>query len=263
MATKRKKPPAPPKKTAPVADEPKAEAAARETDPPTTPPPSAKSTKSSTVAPTDILKGFARSTSRVVQQAASILEEELAAGIFAAKQVEERLINVRDIRAGKPEEVMQRFRRDTHEVVDIILDVINAATKSVANLAERAVSIRGVEKPAKGVPMAAGAVTDLTIADPVKAGTSAEISMFIENGGDALTPEFSLQSSDLVSTSGHPIPAREIHFSPATLSIPPHGGMKFTVTVRVPDKTPPGTYAGLIQATSFNQLRAVLSVRVC
>jgi hypothetical protein len=217
----------------------------------------------SKTAPADILKGFAKSSSRIVQKAASILEEEIAAGILAAKQVEERLINVREIRSANPEEVMQRFRRDAHEVVDIVLDVVNAATNSVADLAERAVSIRSVDKSGKASRAATGGIPTLTVAEPVKAGESAEISMAVENDSDKLTADFSFHSSDLLSSSGHLIPAAAVHFTPTKLSLPPHGGERLKVTLQVPSTTPPGTYASLIQATNLSQFRAVLSVQVC
>ena len=70
----------------------------------------------------DKLKDSAGTPSNVVQRAASILEEEIAAGIVAAKQVEKRFIKVSELRSGKPDEVTQRFRRDSHEPIDILLD---------------------------------------------------------------------------------------------------------------------------------------------
>jgi hypothetical protein len=220
-------------------------------------------TGGTTTVPADIFMGFAKSTSRVVQQAASILEEEIAAGILAAKQVEERLINVRELRAGKPDEVMQRFRRDAHEVVDILLDVVNATAKSVGDLAQRAVSIRGLDASGKAGRMDSRSIPTLALAQPVRAGQSAELTMSVGNDSDTLTVDFSFRSSDLVSVSGDRISAKDVHFTPGKLTLPPRGGEKVKVSLHVPRETPPGTYAGLIQATNLTQLRAVLSVQVC
>src|SRR6516165_8801662 len=55
----------------------------------------------------EILKRFAESTSRVVQQAAYILEEEIAAGIVAAKQIEARLVDVDELRSEESNEVVR------------------------------------------------------------------------------------------------------------------------------------------------------------
>src|SRR3989304_2040746 len=93
----------------------------------------------------NVLRGVAGATSRIVQQAASILEEEIAAGIVAAKRVEERLIDVQKLRNGQAEEIMKRFRRDAHDVVDILVDMVNLATNSLGGLAERVVKISGAQ----------------------------------------------------------------------------------------------------------------------
>jgi hypothetical protein len=61
-----------------------------------------------------------RDATRVVRDAAKILEQELAAGLMAAKRVEERFIDVKQIRERNPDEVTQRFRRDAHEALDIM-----------------------------------------------------------------------------------------------------------------------------------------------
>ena len=69
----------------------------------------------------DKFKDSAETTSNVVQMAASILQEEVAADITAAKLVEERFIKVSESHSGKPPGVIQRFRRNRHELVDILL----------------------------------------------------------------------------------------------------------------------------------------------
>src|SRR5580693_9551287 len=61
---------------------------------------------------TNMLKELAETATGVVARAASILEEEIAAGVVAAKNVESRFVDVKASRSGKPEEVLPRFRRD-------------------------------------------------------------------------------------------------------------------------------------------------------
>jgi geranylgeranyl diphosphate synthase type II len=61
-------------------------------------------------------------TSDIVQRAALILKEEIADGIAAERQVEKHFTEVSQLHSGKPDEVIQRFRRDSHEPVHIPLD---------------------------------------------------------------------------------------------------------------------------------------------
>jgi len=209
----------------------------------------------------DALKNFAQTTSRLVKQAASILEEELAAGIGAAKQVEEKLFDVPKLRSGKPEEVMQRFRRDAHEAVDILMDVLQGAASALGGMAERAVKIRsGAAAPSER--MEPGKTATVELQQPVKGGQSAEVPLTLANDSDAATPEFSFFATDFVSASGERIPAASATFNPPSLVIAPHAAEKVTVTVRVPEGTPAGVYSGLLQANKLGQLRAVLILKV-
>jgi hypothetical protein len=99
------------------------------------------------------LQGFAETTSRVVQQAASILEEEIAAGIVAARQIEGRFVSIEQLRGGKPEEVMQRLRRDAHDVLDILVDLVHVTVRAAQTLAQRVVRVSAaVDRKARAGP---------------------------------------------------------------------------------------------------------------
>ena len=209
----------------------------------------------------DVIKGLANATSRVVQQAASILEEEVAAGIIAAKDVENRLINVEDLRSGKPDEVIHRFRRDAHEVMDIFIDLAHAATQYVGGLAQRVVTIRGSEK-GKKPDTASGQLPTLKTNKAMKSGEVAKIPMDLENNSDKIMDEFSFHSTDLVDASGRRIAAERITFTPSTLSLAPYKTQKVVVAVNIPAKTSAGIYSGLIRATKMDQLQAILVIQV-
>lgn len=201
----------------------------------------------------------ASTTARIVQQAASILEEEIAAGVIAAKQVEGRFLNVNKLRSGGPDELMHRFRRDAHEVVDILMDVVNAATSSLGGLAQRAVTIRGggARKPEA---REGGAIPTLVM--PVKAGASNEVAMSVENDGDTPIVEFTFQSTDLVDGRGNRLLAKQITFSPVMLTLQPRTTERVTVAAQVPVGTTPGTYSGLLQASRLDDLRAILLLQI-
>lgn len=216
----------------------------------------------------NVLRGAVGATSRIVLQAASILEEEIAAGIVAAKKVEARLVDVDKLRGADPQEVMQRFRRDAHEVVDILIDLVNVATNSLSGLAQRVVRISeaGVGAAAGAVSgklrPAAGAVPALSVPQPLKPGESVQVPLTLENDGDSTTENFRFLCSDLVNASGDRIAGGYVSFLPEALAIAPRSAATVTVTVSAPSGTPAGVYSGIVQATRLEQLRAVLSVRV-
>jgi hypothetical protein len=206
-----------------------------------------------------VVKGLARSASRIVSQASTILEEELAAGIGAAKQIEARLLNVAEMRSTNPDEVMARFRRDAHEVIDIVLDLLNVPTRSLSGLAQR-VSVGG--GPVDGAAASPADAPTISLPGDVPAGTSATVPFSLENDGDAPTAEFEFQATDLVNAGGQKIPARNVSFEPATLTIPAHDRESVTISVEVPKETSPGVYSGLVLASKLERLRAVLVISV-
>jgi len=213
------------------------------------------------------LAGFAQTTSRIVRQAASILEEEIAAGVVAAKQVEQRFIDVDALRSGDPGEVIQRFRRDTHEVVDILLDLAHAASRSLGDVAGRAVRLRpagiGAARPAAKESFMAGPSTPtLNLPQPLEPGGSSEVVMNVENDSDSPTAAFEFHNTDLIDQSGNRIPADQVTFSSESLTVGPHQTEKVAIRVTVPVGTPPGLYSGLLQASRLDNLKAILVIEI-
>ena len=66
------------------------------------------------------IKEIGTASSRIVTQAAALLDEEIAAGIVAAKQVQQRFQKERRIDPRDFRDALQRFQRDGHQVVDLI-----------------------------------------------------------------------------------------------------------------------------------------------
>jgi len=211
-----------------------------------------------------MLKGFAEAATNIVARAASILEEEIAAGIVAAKKVENRFIDVNAVRTGKPEEVLLRFRRDAHEVVDILIDMAIVATNAVSGITRSAIKISGEMPGAAGGarPSARTPLPTVSPASPARAGTIAELFLSLENDGDTPTEEFAFHATDLVDPNGHRIMAKQISCTPSSLVIAPHDRAQLAISVAVPDGTASGVYTGLLQATKLNQLRAMLLVPI-
>lgn len=206
-------------------------------------------------------KSFTDTTSKVVEQAATILESEIAAGVKIAQQTESRFPQVEQFRAEPANEVIQRFRRDAHEVVDIFVDVVGATLKSVPNMAETNllrvgnVTVKPVQVEKEQRPV-------ISAPTPVKAGGLAEIQISFENNRNTETDEFSLFSTDLISNKGERLPSGLVKFAPAALKIAPLTTVQATVTVSVPVETAPGTYSGLVLASGVTDLRSEIVIKV-
>lgn len=210
----------------------------------------------------EIARGFGQRTSVVVQQAASILEEELAAGIVAARQMADKFMGTRSAQSSNPEDLLPRFRKDAHEVVDMLIDVLTAGTRSVGKIAQRVVRFRVGPIAGKKSPAAAESVPVLSTPAPVTAGEAARLEMSVENDGAEPTEQFEFHSSDLVSETGHRIAASRVTFHPESVILEPGQRAKVTIAVNVPDSSPAGAYTAVLQATKMGQLRAMLVVRV-
>ena len=211
-----------------------------------------------------MIDGLTNKATRIVEQAASILEEEIAAGIVAAKKVEKRYLNVGDLRSGDAEEVMQRFRKDAHEIVDIMLDLVNASVSALGGLTRRAITVSGEFVGQKGGERAASesGIPVLAMPQVLKPGEAGQIAMSVENDSDTTTDEFTFNTVGLLSDAGNQISAKNVEFAPASLTLAPHGLEKIQVKVTVPSGTPAGEYSGLLQATKLSHVQAILTVRV-
>ena len=206
----------------------------------------------------------------IVLRAASIIEEEVAMGIGAVKRIEQRFLDVDALRSQHPDHVMSRFRRDAHEAVDIILDIVTAAASTVGEQAGRMVNVTASQLARDGSAVgddgarrASGTrLATVRVPGTVAPGSRGEVSVSLENASEAATAQFALHSSELVSAGGDRIPSGYVTFSPATLSVPPRESGLVKVTVAVPAAAPPGMYEGLLRATYLDGLRAVLAVQV-
>jgi len=68
------------------------------------------------------LKQISKSSSQIVKDAAVLLDEELASGIVAAKQVQQRFQKERRINPGDFKDALTKFQGDAHDVVNLLND---------------------------------------------------------------------------------------------------------------------------------------------
>lgn len=210
---------------------------------------------------TDAYKGFAETTSNVVQKAAEILEEEIAAGIVAAKKIEQHFLDVKELREEKPDDVMYRLRRDVHEIVDIFVDLTQVSLQRIADVPQSILQIKTSSRSEAG-PAAVGGSNIIRMPQPIKAGDTGEVPVSLENNGTAPTGELTFYSTDFVSFTGGTIPASQLAFNPESIALEPGKVERVNVSISVPAKAEVGIYTGLILARNMDSFRAVLVAQV-
>ena len=218
--------------------------------------------------PLDGVGSATESATNLVQRAATILEEELAAGIVAARRVEGQFIDVKALHEPTDNgELLVRFRRDAHDVIDILVDLAASAADGLSGAARRAIRITASDEPQPRAATPTGGasrdvIASLTVPEPVDPGGTAKVSMSVENDGAQPTGNFALVFSGLVNGTGAQIGPDRIEFSPKRLNLPAHGRKRVEVQVHVPADAPSGVYSGVLQATKLDHVRAVLVVTV-
>lgn len=68
---------------------------------------------------------MSKSTSQIVKDAAALLDEELAAGVVAANQVQKRFRKEGRVDPADFSDALQRFQADAHEVITLLNDRLN------------------------------------------------------------------------------------------------------------------------------------------
>src|ERR1043165_2067413 len=76
-----------------------------------------------------------------IGQAASVLQQELNAGIKAAESLEKRFIDVQSIRNKTPADVIQRTREDLHAALDIVMDLVSMSVRTLEGVTQRAIQL--------------------------------------------------------------------------------------------------------------------------
>ncbi len=220
-------------------------------------------------APEDVAAAAA-SAARLVQRAGVILEEELSVGIAALDRLENRFVDVERIRDPETHELLNRFRTDAHQIVDLLVDVVGTSFDAVGRAAEQGISLnlpidRLLPNGSSSGHVNGGSTSKVSVLDAIETvarGADAELSMAVTNSSDTVTEPFSLVASDLISDGGQRIEASNVSFEPHVVTIPALGSERVTITVHVPDDIGPGRYAGLVQATNLDHVRAVLTITV-
>ena len=193
----------------------------------------------------DVADAVTEQAASIVSQAASILDEEMARGVVAARGAT-RAASYGQGDASNP------ALRQIHEVVD--------------NLAKIWPSLQTGVSP-QLVPASQPAAYD---ADPlaevrpratVKPGQRATISMTLRNSENRalqLTPA----ATDLLGSRSGRIPCSLLEFTPSALTLQPQEERDLTIATTVPVDAGPGCYSGLLVVRGLDYLRALITIEV-
>ena len=179
----------------------------------------------------------------IVSQAASILDEEMARGVLAAREAAPAIPSARP-GAGHP------VLRQIHELVDNI----GAAWPTLQNAWAQA-----------ALPEAAASAVDplaeLSPRTTVRRGERATISMTLSNT-EGRSVRLVPAATDLLGSRGGKIAASLIEFTPSESSLGPEDRRDLTLAMTVPDDAAPGCYSGLLVVRGVDYLRALITIEV-
>ena len=196
---------------------------------------------------------------RILTSAVDVLEEEIAAGILAAKKLEKKVINVDEIRNAAPEELMTRIRRDAHDAVDLFLDAVTALTNQITTLTQSAnngTKSNGVSKPAaREIPVVQNDVS-------AKPGQTVELTVLITNHSADKAMQVELAKSELIGPVAGRIPAKAIQVIPKTFMLVPGESKEVLIKVLIPQGCKPGDYSGLFQDLKNPHMKTVVTIEV-
>jgi hypothetical protein len=180
----------------------------------------------------------------IVSQAASILDEEMAKGVLAARR------SVVTAPYGYP-------------------DANNPVLRQIHDLVDKVASIWPNQQSAQAQPPAASqpATTDadpLTEVRPratVRPGQRATISMTLCNS-ESRSVRLVPASTDLLGSRGGRIASALLEFTPSEFSLEPQEERDVAIATTVPADATPGCYSGLLVVRGVDYLRALITIDV-
>ena len=195
---------------------------------------------------------------RILKTAVDVLEEEIAAGILAAKKLEKKVIDVDEVRGTNPEELMSRVRRDVHDAVDIFLDAVTALTNHFSSLTETITKT----KETVSTKSAASGIAVIKNEGKAKPGDNIELSMLLTNESKDEQKAVVLNKADLINGSGNKILSRNINIEPHSFALAPSDKKEVLIKIRVPLNCKPGIYSGLFRDNNDNDISTVITIEV-
>lgn len=200
---------------------------------------------------------------RVLSSAVNVLETEIAAGILAAKKIEKKVLNVDDVRSN-PENLLNRIRKDTHEVVDLFLDGFIALSSQLKVLsdtvAQQTSNVRFSEDA--GEKKQPNSITILQPDEPVKPGDTAVLYMNISDDESTVALKIQLQKNELAGPYNQKIPLRNISIRPTTILLQPGENKEVVIRIKIPLICKAGHYTTLFTDIKNPLIKALINIEV-
>lgn len=197
---------------------------------------------------------------KVLNAAVNVLEEEIAAGILAAKKIESKVIDVEGIRED-PQDLMNRIRRDVHEAVDLLMDSFTAISRQLGVLNQNFTKTANSESETKPTKK----TSEIPIVRNLKPGIPGEtivlkLSFTSQETENATIINF--QKADLNGPLAMKILQRNISLKPSTLKLNPGDEKEIEIQIKIPQKIVPGHYSGLFVDANDCTNKAIVLIDV-
>lgn len=199
---------------------------------------------------------------RVINSAVNVLEEEIAAGILAAKRIEKKVINVDEVRDDS-QNLMNRIRKDTHEALDIFLDALAALSKQVGLLTESvAKETKTAAKKETATREENNSVQIIAHDKPATPGSEITFSILLSDN-DIKKPVFlEFQKADFTGPANQKVLARNIRITPSTFTLNPGEEKEIAIAVKLPKICAPGSYNSILAVNQMPAVKIILCFEV-
>lgn len=217
--------------------------------------------------------GILGSASRIVFKAAGILEEEIARGIIAAREIEEKYTDVPKLRAGEGalenrhlEDLLVRFRKDAHDVIDLVIDFAALAANNVGKLSSQLINIRqdtGNKEDSKGSPAPPPEQVPLIRINKILApGEKNEVPLLLENDNPKEKRTIEFTNTVFTDSAGNQLLASILSFNPEKLVIEPASKASVKIRLTIPENAVAGTYTSFLQDKNSERLNATIMITI-
>jgi hypothetical protein len=200
----------------------------------------------------------------IINSAVNVLEEEIAAGILAAKKIEKEVIDVDDVRQD-PNDLMNRIRRDTHDAVDLFIDALTAITKHVTDLSTTLKTQNEAESTTEtnaGQSSNDKKVSFIEPDNPLKPGEATSMTITLVDDEADKPVKIKIQKTDFTGPGNQSIYSRAIKVDPSEILLDPGKEKDITIQVNLPKNAAPGTYHALLTDANNHDFRVVIGIDV-
>lgn len=200
---------------------------------------------------------------RVLSSAVNVLEEEIAAGILAAKKIEKKVIDVDDIR-NSPHDLMNRIRRDSHEALDLFLDALTSISNQLGLLSKTISpeTENAKESVAEKQKKQDAVVTVIENDEPLKPGQKTVLYFSLADENAKKNSKIQLQKTGFTGPKQQKIHSRHIRIEPASAILKPGEEKKIAIHINLPKTCKPGHYSTLIVDNGNPSVRTVIGIEV-